>query len=93
MAIESAIIEGLSTGGPVAVLAYLIFRMYRSDKKTTENRIHDVHEAHEERLELLLEKDQESRGKQTTALTELTVLIRKLNGRRQDGKGRKGKEV
>jgi len=78
--LESAIVEGIAAGGPIAVLAYLIFRMYRTDRINTESRIHDVHEAHSERLESLLSRDLITREKNTAALTELTTLIKRING-------------
>lgn len=79
---ESVLLDALVKGGPVAILALVIFWMYRIDRKGSEKRIHDVHEAHSERLENLLEKDQESREDNTRALTELNILLRKLNGRK-----------
>ena len=78
---ETAIVDGLVNGGPVALLAFLIFYMYRKDRKDTESRIHDVHDAHSDRLEFLLEKDQESREHQTKALTELSRVIEQVNGK------------
>ena len=62
-------------------LGTLIFLMYRRDKKTTEERIHNVHEAHSDRLAILLRKDQETREENTKALTELNILLRKMNGK------------
>ncbi len=79
---DSFLIETLATGGPVAILAGMIFWMYRKDRKDTERRIHDVHEAHSERLEGMLERDQESREKNTKALTKLSTTLRKLNGKK-----------
>lgn len=80
--IDSFLVETLATGGPVAVLAGMIFWMYRKDRKDTERRIHDVHSAHSERLEGLLERDQESREKNTKALTRLSTTLKKINGRK-----------
>ena len=79
---ELALIEALVQGGPVAILAAMMFIMYRRDRKDTEDRIHDVHDAHSERLEMFLEKDQESRAKNTKALTKLSGAIRSLNGKK-----------
>lgn len=79
---ESSLLEVVAAGGPIAILAVIIFWMYRKDRKDTERRIHDVHKAHSERLENLLEKDQETREDNTKALTELNILLRKLNGRK-----------
>lgn len=79
---ELPLVEAIASGGPVAVLAVIIFYMYRKDRKDTEHRIHSVHEAHSERLENMLEKDQETREDNTKALTELNILLRKMNGRK-----------
>ena len=79
-------------GGVGGLLAVIIFLMYRRDRKDTEKRItfnaietekriYDVHKSHSERLERLLEQDQKSREDNTKAITELIVLITRLNGR------------
>lgn len=78
---DIAILELLITGGPVALLAFIIFWMYMKEKRYTEKRIHAVHRAHSERLESLLEKDLATREKLTMALTELITLIVRLNGK------------
>jgi len=57
-------------GGGGAALGAIIFFMYRQDKR-----------ASEKRLTRLLEKDQESREENTKALTEMTTLLIRLNGR------------
>ena len=78
--------------GVGAFLGALIFICYRIDRKSTEKRIlfnatetekriHDVHKANSDRLEHLLEQDQESRQDNTKAITELIILITRLNGR------------
>ena len=77
---DSSLIDAVVAGGPVAVLAVIIFWMYRKDRKDTENRIHDVHDAHSERVENLLEKDQETREDNTKALTELITYLKQKNG-------------
>ena len=68
---ELPLVEALASGGPVAILASIIFVMYRQDRRSSEKRLSN-----------LLEKDQETREDNTKALTELNVLLRKLNGRR-----------
>ena len=75
------IIQIAGSLGVGAFLGTLIFIMYRKDRQDTENRIHDVHNAHSERLATLLEKDQDTRERNTAALTELIITIRKINGR------------
>ena len=78
---EPSLIQTAGSLGIGAFLGALIFICYRLDRRDTEKRIHDIHEAHSERLEHLLEQDQDSRRDNTKALTELIVLISRLNGR------------
>lgn len=56
--------------GVGALLGLVIFFMYRQDRK-----------ASEKRLSQLLERDQESREEHTKVLTELMILLTRLNGR------------
>ncbi len=67
---ELGLVESLASGGPVAILAAIIFIMYRMDRRSSEKRLSN-----------LLEKDQDTREDNTKALTELNILLRKLNGR------------
>jgi len=78
---ELTALEAISGLGVGAVFAIVMFIVYRIDRKASEKRIHDVNKAHAERLEYLLEQDQQSREKNTRALTKLTTLITRLNGR------------
>jgi len=80
--VESAIIEALATGGPVAILAFFIFWMYRKDRNNTESMWRESKKFTEDRLNELIGKDQDTREKNTKALTQLTVLLRKMNGRK-----------
>jgi len=59
-----------SIGGVGAVFGLVVFFMYRLDRKSSEKR-----------LSHLLEQDQESRQENTKALTELTSLLYRLNGK------------
>ena len=63
------LIEAAKLGG-VSLLACFIFIMYRLDRRSSEKR-----------LTGLLQADQESREEHTKALTELLVVLRRLNGR------------
>lgn len=66
-------IEILQIAGSLGVggfLGCLIFLMYRKEKKGTEDR-----------LTRIIEEDQETRRKHTEALTELTMVLKRLNGR------------
>ena len=69
---------GLGVG---AFLGTLIFIMYRVDRKASEERHLKAWKASEERLSSIIERDQESRQENTKALTEITTLLIRLNGR------------
>jgi len=56
--------------GVGAFLGLIIFLMYRSDRKSSESR-----------LTKLLQEDQKSREENTKALSELTSLLNRMNGR------------
>jgi len=68
-------------GGVGALLAVIIFVVYRIDRKSSEKRHLEAWRASEERLSKLIEQDQKGREKNTKALTKLTTLITRLNGR------------
>ncbi len=55
--------------GPVAVLAIIIFLLYRIDRK-----------ASEKRLSGLLSEDQKTRTEHTKVLTELITYLKQKNG-------------
>ena len=77
-------IEILQIAGSLGVGAFLgamIFLMYRRDRNATEEMWRESKIFTEDRLTKLLEEDQESRQANTKALTELTTLISRLNGR------------
>ncbi len=67
---ELSILEAMAGYGVGGILAVIIFFMYRLDRKSSEKR-----------LSKLLEDDQDSREKSTEATAELTILIKRLNGR------------
>ncbi len=67
--------------GVGAFLGALIFLMYRKDRLSTEKMWRESKKFTEDRLTELVEKDQETREDNTKALTELNVLLRKINGR------------
>lgn len=68
-------------GGVGGLLAVLIFLIYRIDRKSSEKRIHDVHKAHCERMDEIINRDQESREKNTVAFTELLTFLKIQNGK------------
>ena len=73
--------ELLQIGGSLGVGAFLgalIFLMYRKDRNSTEKMWRESKKFTDE----MVERDQESREKNTIALTKLTTLLRKMNGRK-----------
>lgn len=79
---ESVLIETLATGGPTAILALLIFLMYRRDRNNTEHMWRESKKFTEDRLTEIIEKDQETREANARALTELNSTLDRINGRR-----------
>jgi|TARA_Y100000310_G_scaffold345865_1_gene471866 hypothetical protein len=79
---EDKILEILLQGGPVAILAYLIFWAYRKDRKFSEDRVRQDRIFTEDRLTKIIEADQISRKKNTEAVTELTTVLIRMNGKR-----------
>jgi len=79
----TSLVEALAVGGPVAILALVVFVMYRRDRKSSEDKLRQDRMFMEDRLTNILEKDQESREKNTSALTELTILLKSMNGRKK----------
>jgi len=72
--------ELLQVGGSLGVGAFLgalIFLMYRKDRNATEKMWRESKKFTDE----MIERDQETREENTKALTELNILLRKLNGR------------
>ena len=68
--------------GVGAFLGTLIFLMYRKDRLSTEKMWRESKKFTEDRLTELVEKDQETREENTKAVTELNILLRKMNGRK-----------
>ena len=67
---ELSLIESVLSLGIGGTGMLVIFLMYRLDRK-----------ASEKRLTKLLEEDQETREKNTKAITVLITLVERLNGR------------
>ena len=64
--------------GVGAFLGTLIFLMYRKDRNSTEKMWRESKKF----TDGLIERDQETREENTKAITELNILLRKLNGRK-----------
>ena len=70
-----------SIGGVGAVFGIVVFFIYRIDRKASEKRHLEAWRASEERLAKLIDQDQKTRQENTKALTELTTLLVRMNGR------------
>jgi hypothetical protein len=71
-------LAGLGAGG---ILAAIIFFIYRSDRKASECQLREDRKFMEDRLTLMLEQDQDTREENTKALSELTTLLNRMNGK------------
>lgn len=80
--VDQALIDALVTGGPVAVLALIIFLMYRRDRKSSECEIREDRKFMEDRLTKLMEHDQQTREANTKALAELISFLKGKSGSR-----------
>lgn len=63
--------------GVGAFLGTLIFLMYRKDRNSTEKMWRESKKFTDE----MVERDQDTREENTKAITELNVLLRRMNGR------------
>ena len=79
--------------GVGALLAVIIFIMYRNDRKTSEDQLRQNGKNHEEqlrqdrkfmedRMNRIIERDQMTREANTKALSELTTVLERMNGRK-----------
>jgi len=79
---DSSVLQIAGSLGVGAFLGALIFLMYRRDRNNTEQMWRESKKFTEDRLNTLIEKDQKTREDNTEALTELIVLLKKMNGRK-----------
>ena len=79
--IDSLVLQTAASLGVGGFLGTLIFIMYRKDRCKSEEMIRQDRKFMEDRLTRLLEDDYRSREENTRALTELTTLISRLNGK------------
>lgn len=85
---DSVIVEGLVSGGPSAILAFIIFIMFckevkehRAEIRSHEEKLRQDRIFMEDRLSVMIKEDKESREENTKALTELVTLLQRINGR------------
>jgi hypothetical protein len=80
---ESVILENLAGLGVGCVLGLVIFFMYRRECKNHREQMREDRKYMEDRLTKLLEDDHQSREENTRALTELTTLLIRMNGKKR----------
>jgi len=76
------LIQIVSSLGVGALLGLVIFWMYRQDRKASEDRLREDRRFMEDRLTSLLNNYYEAFENNTKALTELIVLLSRLNGKK-----------
>ena len=67
--------------GVGALLGVIIFLMYRHDRNATEKMWRESKKFTEDRLDEIIQRDQESREANTKTLAELYILLTRMNGR------------
>lgn len=70
-----------SLGGLGGLLTVLVIYLYRQDRKDTLQQLRTDRKYMEDRLTTLISEDQKSREENTHVLTQLTMLIERLNGK------------
>lgn len=68
--------------GVGAMLAMMMFFVYRYDSKQSMRLIREDRRYMEDRLTHMIEEEQETSQEHTKALTELTTVLRTMNGKR-----------
>jgi len=74
-------IEAICSLGVGGVFGLVVFLMYRKDRKSSEEQIRQDRVFMEDRLNKIIDRDQDSREGLTEAVTGLTTLLIRLNGR------------
>ena len=74
-----------SLGGIGGLLAVIVIYLYRQDRKDTLQQLRTDRKYMEDRLTILIAEDQKSREDNTHVLTQLTILIERLNGKSRQG--------
>ncbi len=82
---EYTIIELASQLGAPTLIAVVILMFWRRDRRSLERSAREDRMFMEDRLTRIIEGDQQSRENNTKAVTEMTVLLRLINGRLSRG--------
>lgn len=74
-------IEAICSLGVGGVFGLVVFLMYRKDRKSSEERIRQDRVFMEDRMDKIIDRDRATREANTHALTELTTVLHRLNGK------------
>lgn len=74
-------IEAICSLGVGGIFGLVVFLMYRKDRKSSEERIRQDRVFMEDRMNKIIDREQESRETLAKAVTELITLLVRLNGR------------
>jgi len=75
-------IEAICSLGVGGVFGLVVFLMYRRDRKSSEQQLRQDRVFMEDRMNKIIDRDQATREANTHALTELTTVLHRLNGRK-----------
>jgi len=74
-------IEALCSLGVGGVFGLVVFLIYRKDRKSSEDQLRQDRIFMEDRMEKIIERDQDTREANTTALVSLNKTLDRMNGR------------
>ena len=75
-------IEAICSLGVGGALAIIIFIMYRRDRKASEDQLRQDRMFMEDRMNKIIDRDQDTREANTTALVSLNKTLDRMNGRK-----------
>jgi len=78
---EHSIIEAVCSLGVGAVFGITAFFFYRRDRKASEDQLRQDRVFMEDRMDKIINRDQDSREKNTEALKEMTTVLKRMNGK------------
>lgn len=76
------VLKVIGSLGVGAVLAVIIFMMYRKDRKASEEQLRQDRKFMEDRMDKIINRDQDTREANTKATAELTTWLQRQNGRK-----------
>lgn len=74
--------EAICSLGVGGVFGIVVFMMYRRDRKSSESQLRQDRVFMEDRMNKIIDRDQESREANTKVNTELVTLLQRMNGKK-----------